>query len=117
MFSSVAGMLPFFMIMLAMHANVKVPKLPVLFLPVFVGTLLAWIQRQPGVVAADAVSKSLQTTGFFPCRFALEALDSFNECSQYLTIIFPVALTVAVGTIQCRESAAKVGDEYNLRWS
>merc|ERR1719240_191252 len=55
--------------------------------------------------------------GFHFMRPAFSAFGSFAQVAPFLPVIFPVALTVSVGTIQCREVAAKAGDDYNLRWS
>jgi len=117
MFASITGIVPFYLVMLAMCANVRVPGLPGMLLPVLVGTILAWIQRQDGVVSAQEVSNNVGLLGIHLVRPAFSAFDSFGQVVPYLPVIFPVALTVSVMTIQCREIAAKAGDDYNLRWS
>jgi len=117
MYASLASLLPFYLVMLAMCANIKIPRLPAMLPPVLVGTVCAWARQQPGVVSALEVQKSAGLLGFHPGGFAFEAFDSWSAVQPYLPVIFPVALTVSVGTIQCREVAAKAGDAYNLRWS
>jgi AGZA family xanthine/uracil permease-like MFS transporter len=45
--------------------------------------------------------------------FSLEWLSAFNETLNYLPIVIPFALATVVGGIDCTESAAAVGDEYD----
>lgn len=116
-YSPMVGIVPFFMILMALYANVKLPYLPAMFPPVIVGTIIAWILRQPGVTSVQEATDSVDSLGWHPAQLSFGAFESFSTVSTYIPVILPVALTVSVGTIQCREVAAKVGDEYNLRWS
>jgi len=47
----------------------------------------------------------------------LDAFGGATGVAQYVGVALPVALTVSVGTIQCRQLAASAGDGYSLRWS
>lgn len=116
-YAPLVGMIPFYMILMALYANVKLPYIPPMFPPVAVGTAMAWLTRQVGVTSADEVSDNIRLLGWHPCRTTLDPFHSFSRVAPYIPVILPVALTVSVGTIQCREVAAKVGDDYNLRWS
>lgn len=117
MFAPVVGLVPFYMIILAIYSNVKLPRIPAMILPVAFGTAVAWIMRRDGVASEGVVSDSAQLLGWSPPRLTFEAFSHFDKVASYIPVVFPVALTVSVGTIQCREVAAKVGDDYNLRAS
>lgn len=114
MFVPLVGLVPFFVLMMALYANVKVPKLPSTLVPVALGTVVSWVS---GFSHAENVSKSTDKLGWHPCRLTYDAFENFNEVAPYIAVIIPVALTVSVGTIQCRQLAANAGDEYNLRAS
>ena len=45
--------------------------------------------------------------------FTLEWLSAFDDSLKYLPIVIPFALGTVVGGIDCTESAAAVGDEYD----
>mmetsp|Transcript_47231 Transcript_47231/g.109260 ORF Transcript_47231/g.109260 Transcript_47231/m.109260 type:complete len:631 (-) Transcript_47231:64-1956(-) len=116
-FAPVVGFVPFYMILMAIYSNVKLPRLPAMLLPVLVSVAAAWIMRRPGIASAEAVKESVKLLGWHPCLPTFEAFEDFGEVAGYLPVVFPVALTVSMGTIQCREVAAKAGDPYNLRAS
>jgi len=116
-YAPLVGFVPFYLIMMAMCAKVKLPKVPALILPVAIGTIMAWVIRQPGVVSVSEVQDNFRLLGWHPCRLNLEVFGKLSEVASKIAVVFPVALTVSVGTIQCRELSAKVGDDYNLRAS
>lgn len=116
-YAPLVGIVPFYIVLMAMYANVKLPKVPAMLAPVLLGTAMSWILRQPGVVSPQEVRDSVQILGWHICKPTFEAFEQFREVTPYIPVILPVGLTVAVGTIQCREVAAKAGDPYNLRWS
>jgi adenine/guanine/hypoxanthine permease len=45
--------------------------------------------------------------------FTLEWMSAFDDALKYLPIVIPFALATVVGGIDCTESAAVVGDEYD----
>ena len=55
--------------------------------------------------------------GLFPTEwlaaFRFEWVSAFRDSLQYLPIVIPFALATVVGGIDCTESAAAVGDEYD----
>lgn len=73
-----------------------------------------WIS---GFSKPDAVQKATENLGWHPCVLVLDMYQNFDKVAPYIGVIIPVALTVSVGTIQCRQLAANAGDEYNLRFS
>jgi len=113
-FKPLVGFIPFFLLMMALYANVRIPKLPASLAPVALGAAMAWII---GFTEASDVDDAKKSLGWHPCRLALDAFAHFPELAPYVAIIVPVALTVSVGTIQCQQGAANAGDEYNLRAS
>ena len=117
MYAPLVGLIPFYMILMAMYSNVKVPRVPAMYLPVLVATVAAWIRKQPGLASVEALRAGAKEFGWHPCAITLDGFGHLGEVSSYLPVVFPVALTVAVGTIQCRELAARAGDDYSLRGS
>merc|ERR1712151_1050553 len=79
--------------------------------------IMAWVIRQPGVVSVSEVQDNFRLLGWHPCRLNLEVFGKLSEVASKIAVVFPVALTVSVGTIQCRELSAKAGDDYKLRAS
>jgi len=114
MYVPLVGLAPFYLMMMAMYAGVQVPKLPSTLFPVLLGTAMAWVS---GFSTAEQVSKGTRHLGWHPCRLSFEAFSSLADTMEYIPVILPVALTVSVGSIQCRQLAANAGDEYNLRAS
>merc|ERR1719401_1902894 len=55
--------------------------------------------------------------GWYPAVPDIEPFKDSDKVIEYLGITIPVALTVAIGTIQVRQMAENAGDNYNLRWS
>merc|ERR1719401_626961 len=55
--------------------------------------------------------------GWYPAVPDIEPFKDSDKVIEYLGIAIPVALTVAVSTIQVRQMAENAGDNYNLRWS
>eukprot|EP00300_Choanocystis_sp_HF-7_P027306 c32396_g1_i1.p1 GENE.c32396_g1_i1~~c32396_g1_i1.p1 ORF type:complete len:610 (+),score=131.26 c32396_g1_i1:72-1901(+) len=109
------GLLPLAVAIVGYFGHVKFGRIPVTVVVVLVGCALGWAV---GVSTAQDVRDSTKLLGWNPPRFTVtEIISSLKETSKYLSVVVPVALTVAVGTIQCVESAAQGGDEFSLRES
>jgi len=108
------GFLPFFVLLLALYADVRLPKLPATLLPVFLGVVMSWLT---GYATLDHLTSSVDHLGWHPTRLTFTAFQSVREVLPYIAVTVPVAFTVSVGTIQCQQLAASVGDEYSLRAS
>lgn len=69
--------------------------------------------------AAGAESMTDPTLGLLPYEwlraFRFEWLGVFGDSLNYLPIVLPMALATVVGGIDCTESAAAVGDDYDTR--
>src|SRR5204863_3991272 len=61
--------------------------------------------------AIDAAAGLLPTEWLTAFRF--EWIEAFRDSLRYLPIVIPFALATVVGGIDCTESAAAVGDEYD----
>uniref|UniRef100_A0A6U0VLX7 Uncharacterized protein n=1 Tax=Pinguiococcus pyrenoidosus TaxID=172671 RepID=A0A6U0VLX7_9STRA len=111
----IAGLLPLTIVFAAYFGKVKFGKVPSAVIALLLGTALGWATRlsNPQMVE-DAVQDLGLKIPVFPIW---EIFSSFDQVAPYISIVVPVAITVAVGTIQCVESAAQAGDEFPLRES
>ncbi len=57
-------------------------------------------------------AKALLPTGWYSV-FSFEWIAAFPDTVKYLPVVIPFALATVVGGIDCTESAATVGDEFN----
>eukprot|EP00931_Biecheleriopsis_adriatica_P069175 TRINITY_DN4304_c0_g1_i2.p1 TRINITY_DN4304_c0_g1~~TRINITY_DN4304_c0_g1_i2.p1 ORF type:complete len:617 (-),score=80.13 TRINITY_DN4304_c0_g1_i2:38-1888(-) len=104
------GLLPLVVLLLALLADVKVPKLPVSIVPIVVGTCIAW---SSGHLTASQVSgKALGP--HVPQLVPLD-MGHFGDVFSHMGIILPVALAASIGTLMCQQLAASLGDEFGLR--
>lgn len=111
------GLVSFFLCLLGMYANVAIPKVPKSVLPVGVGTAIAWITGLAMWGGHDGLKDSLSQIRWHPGELNFDALTHLDKVFPYIGVTIPVALTVSIGTVQCRTLAAKAGDEYNIRAS
>mmetsp|Transcript_47573 Transcript_47573/g.101784 ORF Transcript_47573/g.101784 Transcript_47573/m.101784 type:complete len:582 (+) Transcript_47573:114-1859(+) len=105
---------PFFLILCALLAGVKIPHVPSTIFPVMVGAVLAWVS---GRATIENVREASSQFGWRPATLRLEPFQEIGRVLPYLGIAIPLALTVAIGSIQIRQMAANAGDDYNLRWT
>jgi len=136
---------PFFLIITALFAGVALPKIPSTLVPIIIGGATAWItgkalapallppQRHllaaaaltaepfapPQQATMENVNAAKSTLGFYPAIPELSpyAPETMDLVLPYVGIAIPVALTVAIGTIQVRQMAENAGDNYPLRLS
>jgi AGZA family xanthine/uracil permease-like MFS transporter len=114
----VVGMTALAVILTSLVAQVRVPfRIPGALAALLVGTSIyyfmdfnGWLGHppEPGFDACMA----LFPTGWFSA-FRLEWLTAFRDSLTYLPVVIPFALATVVGGIDCTESAAAVGDEFN----
>jgi AGZA family xanthine/uracil permease-like MFS transporter len=76
-----------------------------------VGTWTGWLPAAPHHVAVDAAAALWPSEWLSALR--LEWLEAWNDTLKYLPIVIPFALGTVVGGIDCTESAAAAGDEYD----
>jgi len=76
-----------------------------------IGTATGWI---PGEMAASTIDPR---AALWPVEWLsalrLEWLEAWSDTVRYLPIVIPFALGTVVGGIDCTESAAAAGDEYD----
>jgi AGZA family xanthine/uracil permease-like MFS transporter len=92
---------------------VKFGPIPVAFVALVVGTILGWAtQLNTGHEVRDA----WHVVQPYPLVFPIKAMFShINEITPYLSTTIPTAISIAIGTIQCVESAKRAGDFYPTR--
>ena len=92
---------------------VKFGPVPVAFVALVVGTILGWatsLNHPEDVRSAASVVKPYSLA--FPMK---EMFNHLNEITPYLSTTIPTAISIAIGTIQCVESAKRAGDFYPTR--
>ncbi|MFM7108012.1 MAG: permease [Planctomycetaceae bacterium] len=75
------------------------------------GALSGWIPAEAGHAAIDPAA-ALWPTAWL-AAFRAEWLAAWADAATYLPIVIPFALGTVVGGIDCTESAAAAGDEYD----
>jgi AGZA family xanthine/uracil permease-like MFS transporter len=87
--------------------------LPVAFVALATGTALGWITS---LNQASAVREAIYLVkGYAPVFPIKEIFRHFNTISGCLSTTIPTAISIAIGTIQCVESAKRAGDFYPTR--
>ncbi|CAF2879522.1 unnamed protein product [Rotaria sp. Silwood2] len=109
----IVSFIPLAIVMLGYFGGVKYGPFPVAFLALATGTALAWITSLNHVSAVREASHLVK--GYQPVFPIKEIFDHFNTISGYLSTTIPTAVSIAVGTIQCVESAKRAGDFYPTR--
>jgi xanthine/uracil permease len=93
--------------------SVRFGPIPVAFVALVVGTILGWatsLNHAVDVRNATLVVKPYALA--FPLK---EMFIHLNEITPYLSTTIPTAISIAIGTIQCVESAKRAGDFYPTR--
>jgi len=75
------------------------------------GTAAGWIAPTPHAALADPAAALWPRAWLSALR--LEWLEAWPDTLRYLPIVIPFALGTVVGGIDCTESAAAAGDEYD----
>jgi len=75
------------------------------------GTALGWIPQRDAHAAIDTAAVLWPVGWLTALRF--EWVAAWNDTIPYLPIVIPFALGTVVGGIDCAESAAAAGDEYD----
>ncbi|CAF1148228.1 unnamed protein product [Rotaria sp. Silwood1] len=109
----IVSFIPLAIVMLGYFGGVKYGPFPVAFLALATGTALAWITSLNNVSAVREAMYLVK--GYRPVFPIKEIFDHFHTISGYLSTTIPTAVSIAVGTIQCVESAKRAGDFYPTR--
>ena len=113
----VAGMAALAIILTTLIARVRFPlRIPGALAALLIGGTLyylmaaaGWVQLPPREI--DPVDALLPYQWFTVFQF--KWLSALDDCLIYLPVVLPFALGTVVGGIDCTESAAAAGDEYN----
>jgi AGZA family xanthine/uracil permease-like MFS transporter len=113
----VAGFVSLGIILMTLVARLELPAhLPGALLALLVGGAVYYAMRATGLTGADALP-IIPTDALLPTEwlaaFRFRWLAAWRESLQYLPIALPFALGTVVGGIDCTESAAAAGDEYD----
>ncbi|CAF1289472.1 unnamed protein product [Didymodactylos carnosus] len=111
----IVAFIPFAIVMLGYFGNIKFGPIPVAFVALVAGTALGWATgtntRQPVIDASHLVK------GYAPVFPIGEMFRNMKHIGPYLSTTIPTAISIAIGTIQCVESAKRAGDFYPTRES
>ncbi|HBE68735.1 MAG TPA: permease [Planctomycetaceae bacterium] len=112
------GLVALAVILTALVARVPMPaRIPGAVGGLIVAGIMYFVMSSTGFIEASTEGKIDAAQGLWPTEW-LEALSfgwlsAFQETANYLPIVIPFALATVVGGIDCTESAAAAGDEYN----
>ncbi|CAF1171218.1 unnamed protein product [Rotaria sordida] len=109
----IVAYIPLVIVMLGYFGGVKYGPFPVAFLALATGTALGWITSLNQISAVRDAAYLVK--GYRPVFPIKQIFDHFNSISGYLSTTIPTAISIAVGTIQCVESAKRAGDFYPTR--
>ncbi|MBX3415199.1 MAG: permease [Pirellulales bacterium] len=111
----VVGFLSLALILATLVSRLSLPgRIPGALGAVLVGTTVYYLMTWTGTLGAASIDQTIQTQiGFVLPLPTLEWWEVFRDSLVYLPIVIPFALATVVGGIDCTESAAAVGDEYN----
>eukprot|EP00397_Hematodinium_sp_SG-2012_P028397 GEMP01029895.1.p1 GENE.GEMP01029895.1~~GEMP01029895.1.p1 ORF type:complete len:624 (+),score=109.36 GEMP01029895.1:220-2091(+) len=103
------GFLPFIIVWYGTFSNGKLGRIPMALVAIVVGSLAAWIV---GVRTVEHITISARNVGFYGGSFG-SCFEYMNEVGEYISLLLPIAMTNALGTLECVRSAAESGDIYN----
>ncbi|CAF1350921.1 unnamed protein product [Adineta steineri] len=109
----IVSFLPFAIVMLGYFGEVKYGPFPVALVALTIGTGLGWATS---LNQASAVREAVHFVKIYKPSFPIiEIFRHFNTISSYLSTTIPTAISIAISTIQCIESAKRSGDFYPTR--
>jgi AGZA family xanthine/uracil permease-like MFS transporter len=114
----VVGLVALAVILTALIARVPLPgRVPGALGALLVGGLIYYIMQGAGILGEVPApelraSDALLPTGWLSV-FTFEWVGALQDSLKYLPIVIPFALGTVIGGIDCTESAAAAGDEFN----
>ncbi len=114
------GMISLAIILTTLVARVELPwRVPGALGALLVAGIVYYVMRLTGWLAPEPVlfhpADGLLPHGWLDA-FRFEWLSALQDSLRYLPIVIPFALATVVGGIDCTESAAAAGDEFDTRW-
>jgi len=113
------GFAAFGIVLAALTARIPLPgRIPGALAALLVGGAIHAVCRTAGWLPPDAAHAGLDpAAALWPTEWLsalrLEWLEAWGDMLKYLPIVIPFALCTVVGGIDCTESAAAAGDEYD----
>lgn len=101
-------------ILTTLVARVRLPwRIPGAMGAMLVGSLIYFLMQWMGQIAPETHPQvQLMPTGWLEA-FSFQWTGSFRDAVNYFPLVIPFALATVIGGIDCTESAAAVGDEYD----
>ncbi|CAF0861335.1 unnamed protein product [Adineta ricciae] len=113
--SPIVSFLPFAIVMIGYFSGIKIGPFPIAIVALVVGTALGWsTSLNKGQDVRDASLVIKPYVPVFPIRAIFVHI---SQIGPYLSTTIPTAISIAIGTIQCVESARRAGDLYPTRES
>ncbi|CAF1081812.1 unnamed protein product [Rotaria sp. Silwood1] len=113
--SPIVSFLPFAIVMIGYFSGIKVGPFPIAFIALIIGTALGWATSLNK--AEDVRNASLVVKPYAPAFTVKVIFTHINRIGPFLSTTIPTAISIAIGTIQCVESAKRAGDFYPTRES
>jgi len=88
----------------------KLGTIPISILSITIGTILAWSTR--ATRDPEDIIRTAQDVNFYYGSPGVCFMD-WSGVGKNLTLLLPIALTNALGTLQCVRSAQEFGDDYS----
>lgn len=114
----VVGFVALAVILTTLVARVPVPgRIPGALAALIIGCILFYLMRWTGLLHAPAepAIEQVWLPGGWLSVFRFEWIGVLSDSLQYLPVVIPFALATVVGGIDCTESAAAAGDEFDTR--
>ena len=114
----IVGLVALAVILTALIARVPLPgRIPGALGALLVGGLIFYIMKGAGLVGDVSIEsmdpkEALLPTGWLSV-FTFQWIGALQDSLKYLPIVIPFALGTVIGGIDCTESAAAAGDEFN----
>jgi AGZA family xanthine/uracil permease-like MFS transporter len=113
------GLVSLAIILTTLVARVQLPwRIPGALGALLVAGTIYYLMAWTGLLTAEPIhfnpADGLLPVGWLEA-FRFEWCQAFREALHYLPIVIPFALATVVGGIDCTESAAAAGDEYDTR--
>lgn len=100
---------------LKFHYSVKTGPVPIALVALLIGTGLGWATSLNKAELVKTAAYSVRPNApVFPVK---DLFSSISLIGPYLSTTIPTAISIAIGTIQCVESAKRSGDFYPTRES
>lgn len=116
----VAGFVAFAIILTTLVARVRLPaRVPGALGALLVGATIFYLMKWTGTLDHQTPLEFSPREALFPhdwlTVFRFEWVSVMKDSLKYLPVVIPFALATVVGGIDCTESAAAVGDEYDTK--